>query len=412
VSIGGALAEARSEAGLSITDVSERTRIRSAIIRDIERDDYAACGGDFYARGHIRAIAKVIGTDPVPLIAEYDAARMPDDDHDDRVDGLLLAPDAPGAADPVHASRPDPKGGSETEPIPPVAEFSLDQMLTSAPVHARSPYAGQVARTRLAASARAGAARLGAAADGAADRLAARSERTRGRTPDRFGRSGAPRPRLTVALALALLAAIGLLLYLLISGSSGPSSAASHHSGVAALRHRSPAGKRDSGSAPPSAGASRAATQPVSVLLTPATIRAFGPGGPGQGDDAQRAALAIDGNSRTAWHSSWYTTADFGRLQSGTGLLLDMGQSVTVSSASVLFGPAPGGAFQIRAGNSPALASLQPVAQAADPGGAVTVHVSRPVRARYLLVWLTRLPPDSSGTFEAYIYNIAVRGTR
>ena len=72
--IGGALAEARSEAGMTITQVSERTRIRETIIRDIERDDYAACGGDFYARGHIRAIAKVVGTDPVPLIEEYDAA--------------------------------------------------------------------------------------------------------------------------------------------------------------------------------------------------------------------------------------------------------------------------------------------------------------------------------------------------
>src|SRR5580704_8589054 len=62
---------------MTITQVSERTRIRETIIRDIERDDYATCGGDFYARGHIRAIAHVVGTDPVPLIMEYDAARMP-----------------------------------------------------------------------------------------------------------------------------------------------------------------------------------------------------------------------------------------------------------------------------------------------------------------------------------------------
>jgi hypothetical protein len=43
--IGGALAEARSEAGLTITQVSERTRIRETIIRDIERDDYSALSG-------------------------------------------------------------------------------------------------------------------------------------------------------------------------------------------------------------------------------------------------------------------------------------------------------------------------------------------------------------------------------
>ncbi|HYK28025.1 MAG TPA: helix-turn-helix transcriptional regulator, partial [Streptosporangiaceae bacterium] len=52
MSIGGALAEARGQAGLSVTDVSKRTRIRETIIRDIERDEFSTCGGDFYARGH------------------------------------------------------------------------------------------------------------------------------------------------------------------------------------------------------------------------------------------------------------------------------------------------------------------------------------------------------------------------
>src|SRR5690606_4706009 len=31
------------------------------------------CGGNFYARGHIRSIARVIGIDPEPLVAEFDA---------------------------------------------------------------------------------------------------------------------------------------------------------------------------------------------------------------------------------------------------------------------------------------------------------------------------------------------------
>jgi cytoskeletal protein RodZ len=73
VSIGESLAAARRQAGLSVTQVSQRTRIRETIIRDIERDDFSACGGDFYARGHIRAMAKAAGTDPGPLVAEYDS---------------------------------------------------------------------------------------------------------------------------------------------------------------------------------------------------------------------------------------------------------------------------------------------------------------------------------------------------
>jgi cytoskeletal protein RodZ len=74
VTIGGTLAKARQEAGLTVTQVAGRTRIRETVINAIERDDYTLCGGNFYARGHIRSIAKVAGIDPEPLIGEYDDA--------------------------------------------------------------------------------------------------------------------------------------------------------------------------------------------------------------------------------------------------------------------------------------------------------------------------------------------------
>ena len=77
MSIGETLADARRQAGLTVTQVSRETRIRESIIRDIEQGDFSACGGDFYARGHIRSIAGVVGTDPVPLISEYDAEHGP-----------------------------------------------------------------------------------------------------------------------------------------------------------------------------------------------------------------------------------------------------------------------------------------------------------------------------------------------
>jgi cytoskeletal protein RodZ len=73
VSIGDSLAEARRQAGLTITQVGQQTRIREPIIRAIEADDFSGCGGDFYARGHIRSIATAIGLPAAPLIREYDA---------------------------------------------------------------------------------------------------------------------------------------------------------------------------------------------------------------------------------------------------------------------------------------------------------------------------------------------------
>jgi len=77
VNIGDSLAEARRQAGLTITQVGQQTRIRESIIRGIEADDFSGCGGDFYARGHIRSIATVIGLPAEPLIREYDAEHGP-----------------------------------------------------------------------------------------------------------------------------------------------------------------------------------------------------------------------------------------------------------------------------------------------------------------------------------------------
>ncbi len=75
MSIGTTLAAARETAGLSLEDVAAATRIRRTLVMNIENDDYSACGGDFYARGHLRNIAVAVGLDPAPLLAEFDAAR-------------------------------------------------------------------------------------------------------------------------------------------------------------------------------------------------------------------------------------------------------------------------------------------------------------------------------------------------
>ena len=73
MTISDALAAGRRQAGMTVTQVSQRTCIRETIIRSIERGDFSGCGGDFYARGHIRSIARAVGVDPEPLIDEYDS---------------------------------------------------------------------------------------------------------------------------------------------------------------------------------------------------------------------------------------------------------------------------------------------------------------------------------------------------
>jgi cytoskeleton protein RodZ len=73
VSIGSELTAARERAGMTIEQLSAATRIRSGLLIAMEADDFSRCGGNFYARGHIRSIARVVKADPAPLLATFDA---------------------------------------------------------------------------------------------------------------------------------------------------------------------------------------------------------------------------------------------------------------------------------------------------------------------------------------------------
>ncbi|MFC1405835.1 MULTISPECIES: RodZ domain-containing protein [Streptacidiphilus] len=88
--IGQVLGSARLAAELTVEEVSAETRVRVPLIQAVEEDDFDRCGGDFYARGHIRAISRAVGADGEALVARYDAAHG----------------GAPSAARPVAAFEP------------------------------------------------------------------------------------------------------------------------------------------------------------------------------------------------------------------------------------------------------------------------------------------------------------------
>jgi len=152
-------------------------------------------------------------------------------------------------------------------------------------------------------------------------------------------------------------------------------------------------------------------TAPAGALraLTPVGAAAFGSSG-SPGDNSDLAGLAIDGNPATAWHTDWYSSARFGNLYPGTGLLVDMGRPVTVNAAAVTLGRAHGASFQLRVGAAPTLTSLRPVARAVGVGGLVHLRLTRPAQGRYVLLWFTRLPPDPAGTFQEAVYGLQLQG--
>lgn len=212
---------------------------------------------------------------------------------------------------------------------------------------------------------------------------------------------GRPGPAWKLILAGLVVTFVALAVYDLASMSSetgmNPASAGSGSPASASAR---------------SAGAGRTTTPSPSTTSRPLTIlsvAAFGPAGTADGDNAKTAARLLRGTR--PWTSQWYATPEFGNLRSGTGLLLDMGSTVRVTSLRLVLGSEPGAAVQIRVGNSAALGDLSTVASATDQEGTVQLAVSAPLGGKYVLIWFTRLPPDGKGHYQVSVDSIVANGT-
>lgn len=97
-SVGRALQQARVDARMTVDEVSSSTRVRVPIVHAIEDDDFSRCGGDVYARGHVRTLARAVGLDGDELVRQYD------EEHGGR-------PESPSAATLFEAERirPEPR---------------------------------------------------------------------------------------------------------------------------------------------------------------------------------------------------------------------------------------------------------------------------------------------------------------
>ena len=71
MSLGQRIQDARLAAGVSVDDLANLLSVRPGLLRDIENNNFTTCGGDTYARGHLRSIASRIGADAEELIEIY-----------------------------------------------------------------------------------------------------------------------------------------------------------------------------------------------------------------------------------------------------------------------------------------------------------------------------------------------------
>ena len=73
MNLGEVLSSARSSARISLEDLAAATSIRAGLLNQMEKNDFSHCGGDIYARGHLRNLAPKLGLDGNDLVALYNA---------------------------------------------------------------------------------------------------------------------------------------------------------------------------------------------------------------------------------------------------------------------------------------------------------------------------------------------------
>ena len=515
VTVGQTLTEARSQAGLTVDELSERTRIRGTVIRSIEQDDYEACGGDLYVRGYVRALAGAVGIDAQPLIREYELGRAgpgserahgsmgrhakgyPDEGTPDaptafdlpavtadpateadpgatRFD-LPTVPPVPSAAVPpatVPPAAAQPPGSADTRfdlpvvpPVPPTAQpaGSADTRFDLPPVTgdlmaagydltpqqagydltpqqwpdqpgdstaAGMPAFGQDQTDAQGFTALPGALPFSTPQFNAAPQFAAAPGS--GIVDPAAKRSASMRKsnRRAVAAAVFAVVALGALGVRLATAGTAHSTASTAASASAASASAAAAQARASAAAQASAAASASAAAQASASaasasasasqaaakavtrLPIASAQAFGPDGFADGDDPGNARDAISAGASQPWTTQWYATPEFGMLKHGTGLLLDLGGQVTVTSVVIDLSKYQGTSLQIRAGNGTAPQDLRVAATASNVGGVIRLALPRPVAARYLLIWFTQLPPDGAGHYQETVSQVQVTGRR
>jgi hypothetical protein len=140
---------------------------------------------------------------------------------------------------------------------------------------------------------------------------------------------------------------------------------------------------------------------PATVRIVVRGVGAYDPEGDKSENDSQ-APLATDGDPTTAWKTEHYLTSFH---KSGVGLVLDLGRPVRAARL-VLTTDTPGFAALIQAGN--ARGGPFTAVSGSKTTTARTVFALTPRSARYLIVWVTSMPPGG----VASVNQVAVSARR
>jgi hypothetical protein len=164
-----------------------------------------------------------------------------------------------------------------------------------------------------------------------------------------------------------------------------------------------------------------AATSTVITPVGAAGFDALNPNGDPGDENSNQAVNVLDGGPAGWSTQQYYGSPFFGGLKKGTGLILNLGKPVKVSSVTVKFGSIPGADVQVKVGSSRArtpanLASMTTIATASNVSGSFTFTGTRKATGQYLVIWFTKLPPmakkhGKQAVYMAQIFSVVIRGT-
>ncbi|MFD8045784.1 protein kinase family protein [Streptomyces chartreusis] len=152
-------------------------------------------------------------------------------------------------------------------------------------------------------------------------------------------------------------------------------------------------------------------TKPASKPIAIEGVQDYDPFGSDGSENPRDIDKIYDSASGTYWQTSYYTSADFGRLKSGVGVILDLGKAQPVGKVTISF--MGDTSVELRAasgdpGATPTSFDSYPEV-ASGSGTTVTLKPGDSLKSRYLLIWLTNLPKQvDDGQFRGRVLDVKV----
>ena len=115
IEFGKTLRTAREAKGLTIADIANRTHLMSAMVSDLENENFSRLPAPIYGRGFIKLYCGVVGLDPKPLIDEF--MEIQSGNRQPAIRERTVTTEEPSAPEPKKEPVPEPEKESVPEPV-------------------------------------------------------------------------------------------------------------------------------------------------------------------------------------------------------------------------------------------------------------------------------------------------------